>query len=78
MQENASLKEQLEFSEKLEDIEKIQELLQEKDIKIKSLTDEISILLDIKILTLIPNRFDQRFTKESTKDTLFRYQENIK
>jgi len=43
MQENSSLKEQFEFSEKLEDLEKMKELIQEKDSKIKYLSEELSI-----------------------------------
>lgn len=43
MQENAGLKEQFEFSEKLEDLEKFKDLIQEKDSKIKYLSEELSI-----------------------------------
>jgi len=44
MQENSSLKEQFEFSEKLEDLEKMKELIQEKDSKIKYLSEELNII----------------------------------
>mmetsp|Transcript_5415 Transcript_5415/g.4598 ORF Transcript_5415/g.4598 Transcript_5415/m.4598 type:complete len:194 (+) Transcript_5415:218-799(+) len=44
--ENTRFKEQIEFSEKLEDIEKYREALQDRDHKIKTLTDELSVARD--------------------------------
>lgn len=49
MQENASLKEQFEFSEKLEDIEKFKEQLQERDAKIKALSEELGTKASILV-----------------------------